>query len=98
MTPQTAYVEKAKAQLREWNAAFDLLRAKMGTAAVSARVGIERELDALKDKEMAVEKKLEDVFHASGKAWDEVKSGFETGWHDVQTALEKAKAAIEKGR
>ena len=85
-----AYEEKLDAQLREWNAQIDLLRAKAETVKAEAKVEFYAKIDALQHKRDSAGTKLQELKAAGDEAWEELKTGAEKAWAEVKTAFHDA--------
>ncbi len=84
---QKAYQEKTEAQLREWSAQIEQLKAKAQKAEASAKVKYYEQIEDVRIKENAVRQKLAKLKDASEDAWDELKSG-------VDAAVDKLRGAL----
>ena len=90
MTDKKAYTEKLKAELEEWNAEIDLMRAKAKNASADARLEYERQVDDLESQRDTVKTKLHELENSSTDAWEDLKQGADRIWKDMRTAVESA--------
>jgi chromosome segregation ATPase len=84
-----AYTGKLNAQLKEWNAKVEELRAKGQSASVEAKVQLNKQLEDLATKRAAAEKKLRELQAAGAEKFQVLKQGVDQAWHDLRGALEK---------
>jgi TolA-binding protein len=84
------YQQKLEAQLREWQAKLDQLQAKKDQAEADQKIAYKEQIDDLEAKKRALEQKLDELQDAGGDAWEEVKSGTEKAWNDLDAAFSRA--------
>jgi predicted ATP-binding protein involved in virulence len=85
-----AYEEKIDAQLKEWNAQIDLLKAKADKAKTEAKIDYYKTIDALQHKQEEARTKLKELKAAGDEAWEDVKKGAEKAWAEIKTAYKDA--------
>ncbi len=90
MERKERYQEKMEAQLQEWQAKIDTLKAKAQQASTDARLQYEKQIDALRPKLAAARQKLQELKTSSESAWGDVKTGMEAAWNELKTAWDKA--------
>jgi len=88
-----AYKEKFKAQLHEWQAEIDRLKAKAEEAEAEAKIEYQRQIDKLKKLQGEAWDNFEKLRSASERAWDEMKAEAEKKWVEMNNAI---KSAIDK--
>jgi hypothetical protein len=79
---------RMKAQLDEWMAKVDLLKAKVALAAVGAKMEIHRGVIELRKLHQAGSEQLQELVSASAGAWKDVKVGVDEAWTEVESAVE----------
>jgi hypothetical protein len=84
-----------EAQLREWGAKIDELKAKADKAEASAKIEYLKQVEALKAKRDAAQAKLGEIKAASEEAWEILKTGVEHAWNDLKSALDAAVAKFK---
>lgn len=89
------YKEKAKAQLKEWNAQIDLLKAKADNAAADLKISYKEELELLRVKQVAAIDKLKEIESASEGTWDKVKETADKTWDDLKTSISNTMAKFK---
>jgi hypothetical protein len=85
-----AYEEKIDAQLKEWNAQIDLLKAKADKARAEAKIEYYKTIDALQHKQEEARRKLKELKTAGDEAWEDVKKGAEKAWDEIRIAYKDA--------
>lgn len=86
---QEAYQEKIEAQLKEWSAQIDGLKAKAQKAEADAKLKYYDAIEDLRIKENAVRQKLTGLKDAGGDAWENLKAGVEAAVQSLREALSK---------
>lgn len=89
-----AYVEKYKAQIAEWEADIDKLKAKAAEASADARIEYEEQLESLKRKTADQRRKLDELQEAGEDTFDELRKGFEAAWQELSSSWENVKAKL----
>lgn len=95
MNLKTAYIEKMEAQLREWGATIDVLKAKADKAEAGAKIEYMKQLDSLKAKRDAAQTKLGEISAAGEEAWEILKTGAEGAWSELKSAVDSASARFK---
>ena len=90
MDMKQAYEEKLEAQLREWQAKIDQLKARADRAEAEKKIDYQQEIDSLQARQQALQEKLEELRGAGEDAWEEVKAGAELAWRDLEQAVNRA--------
>jgi DNA-binding transcriptional regulator GbsR (MarR family) len=96
MSEKDLYQQKMKAQLDEWKADVDKLRAKASGASADAKLKLDQQV---KDLEARIEEgkaKLAELADASEEAWDSVKEGIESAWGSLKSAVKDAAAKFKE--
>jgi multidrug resistance efflux pump len=84
------YEEKIDAQIKEWNAQIDMLKAKADKAKAEAKIDFYKTIDALQHKQEEARAKLKELKAAGDEAWEDVKNGAEKAWAEIKTAYKDA--------
>lgn len=90
MSLKDAYIDKMEAQLREWGAKIDELKAKTDKAEAGAKIECMKQLDSLKAKRDAAQTKLGEIRAAGEEAWESLKTGVEGAWSELKAAIDGA--------
>ena len=84
------YQEKLETQLREWSGKIDQLKAAAGKLAADARVTYHRQIDALRGKQEAAQRKLQELKESGEGAWESLKAGIDRAWDELKQGVEGA--------
>jgi uncharacterized coiled-coil DUF342 family protein len=88
------YKQKYEAQLHEWSAKLEELKAHADKLTAEAKLDAKPHLDALHAKLAAAKAKLDDIVKATDDRWDDVKDGADHAWNDLKAAIEGAHDAL----
>ncbi len=92
MTTKEAYQQKLEAQLKEWAAGIEVLKARAEKAKAEAKIEYMEQIDKLHSHEEAAKAKLQELKHSGEHAWEELKPGLERSWSELKSALEHARS------
>ena len=84
---QEAYLAKVEAELKEWDAEIMQHEAKAERAQAQIQIQYYEQLAALRTKRTTAGDKLHELKQASGSAWESVKLGVESAWHELRSSL-----------
>jgi hypothetical protein len=90
MSEKKAYQDKMEAQLREWQAKIDVLKAKADKAKAEQQVKYYEKIENLRVKKKAADAKLAELRRAGEGAWGDIKTGMEKAWKDLTESVEEA--------
>ena len=90
-----AYEEKLEAQVKEWNAQLELLKAKAGNAKADAKIEYYKTIEALQSKQNEAKAKLRELKTAGDEAWEDLKTGAEKAWAEVKAAYHEASSRFK---
>ena len=68
-----AYQEKIEAQLQDWNARINELKAKAANAKADAKIDMYNRIDILRAKLEAAQAKLQELKQRGAEKWDEIR-------------------------
>ncbi len=83
-----AYCEKLEAQLREWDARLDLIKAKAKGLQAEAKIEYESQIQALQHQRQEAVARLEELRKRNELAWEDLKDGTERAWDQFGKAME----------
>ena len=90
MNERELYQQKLEAQIDEWQAEIDQLKAKTSGASADAQLDLNKQVDQLQSKVDQGKDKLSELAAASDDAWESVKDGVESAWGSLGSALRDA--------
>jgi uncharacterized coiled-coil DUF342 family protein len=90
MSMKEAYVKKLQAQLDEWGAEIDKLKAKANKAQADVQIEYHKQIKELQSMQQAASEKLADLKEAGDDAWEDLKAGTESAWDSLRDALKSA--------
>lgn len=90
METKQAYEAKVKAQLDQFNAQIEQMKAKAAEANADAAIEYNKAIEDLTSKRNTAQAKLDEIGKASEDAWEDLKVGFESAWNDLNVAFKNA--------
>ena len=90
-----AYIEKLDAQLKEWNAKIDELKARGEKVTEEKKKEYGQQLEILHSKQETAKKKLRDLREAGDEAWQSIKTGVDHAWSELKASIEEATAKFK---
>jgi hypothetical protein len=89
MDKREAYRDLAKAQIKEWEAKIDLLKARGEKATAGARIDMMNAVEKLQVEKNALQKRIGEMMDAGGDAWEKLKDGIEKGMEEMKKSIDK---------
>lgn len=87
MKDKELYQQKKQAQLDEWKAEVDKLKAKASGASADAQLEMNKQIKALETKIEENKAKLSELAKAGEDAWESIKDGVESAWDSMKSAV-----------
>jgi chromosome segregation ATPase len=91
MGMKEVYQEKIEAQLKEWSAKIQELKAKAEQARAERKIELHKAIDDLRARKEAAQKKLKDIKEASAETWEKLKGTMDKAMDDVKNYWESIK-------
>jgi chromosome segregation ATPase len=88
-TEKQVFQQKLEAQLKDWDAKLDELKAKTNEAKTELRADYEKQLEILSDKRATAQAKLQELRLRTEDAWEDLKGGTERAWDEMRKALDQ---------
>ncbi len=88
--------ERIEAQLKEWAAKIELLKAKADKAKAELKVKYGEEIEELQKRKEAAQLKLREIKASGGETLKELKVGVDRKFKDVKGALDRAASRFKK--
>jgi uncharacterized coiled-coil DUF342 family protein len=79
-----------EAQLQEWGAKLDGMKAKADQVGADKKAELNAKIESLAAKRDALAKQLSALKDSSDDAWESLKSGMQDAWQDLGKAFEDA--------
>lgn len=90
MSEKELYQQKKQAQLDEWEAEVNRIKAKASGASANAQLELNKEINALEGKIEQGKAKLAEIADASEDAWESIKEGVDSAWDSLKSAVNDA--------
>jgi len=90
MSKKTEYEKKLQAQLDEFGAEIERLKARADKAEDDAEPWHQKQIEALQEKHKLAKEKLNELKESSDDAWEDLKEGITSAWDSVSGALKSA--------
>ncbi|MGP1676119.1 MAG: DUF2934 domain-containing protein [Burkholderiales bacterium] len=95
ISPKQAFQQTLEAQLKEWDAKLEQLRAKATDAKADIRAEFEVQLEALTAKQAVAQEKLRELRQHGEWAWEDLKHGADKAWKELREAIERAASRLK---
>jgi hypothetical protein len=89
MDKKEAYRDLAKAQIKEWEAKIDLLKARGEKATAGAKIDMIKAVEKLQAEKNVVQKKIAEMMDSGGDVWEKLKDGIEKSMEDMKKSFDK---------
>ncbi|MEX1994173.1 MAG: hypothetical protein WD929_05880 [Steroidobacteraceae bacterium] len=96
MNEKELYQQKKQAQLDEWKAVVDKLKAQASGASADAQMELNKQIEALEGKIEEGKTKLAEIADASEDAWESIRDGVESAWDSMKSAFSEAVDKFKK--
>ncbi|MCR4291511.1 MAG: hypothetical protein NUV76_01390 [Candidatus Kuenenia sp.] len=90
MSMKEAYEKKFQAQLDEWKAEINKLKAKADKADADAQIEYYKQIEDLRSKQEVAGEKLKEFKDETEDAWEDLKAGVESAWDSLGKAVKSA--------
>jgi len=95
MMDKELYQRKMQAQLDEWKADVDKLRARASRASADTQLKMNEQINALDIKIAEGKVKLSELSAAGEDAWESIREGVESAWDSLKSAVSDAAAKFK---
>jgi predicted nuclease with TOPRIM domain len=89
-----AYREQVEAKLKVWSAQVKELQAKAELAKADTKVELQKQIQALKAKQEAIQNQLRELQAAGAEAWEKAKPELEQAVEHLHSAWENVKKSL----
>ena len=94
METREIYKEKYQAQIHEWTAKLDVLKARAEKMSAQTKLDAKPRMDSMHEKLEAAKAKMHDLAGATDDKWEEVKKTLDHAWTETLSAVEGAYDAV----
>ncbi len=95
MNDRELYRQKKQAQLDEWKADIDKLKARASGNSAKAQLELHKDIKKLEGRMEEGKAKLAEIAHASEDKWESIKDGVESAWDSIKSAFKDAAARFK---
>jgi len=95
ITAKQAFLQKLETQIQEWDVKLADLKAKAQEATTEVRADYEKQLETLTEKRDIAQVKIQELRLRAGDVWEDLKSGTEKAWDEMQKALDRIAARFK---
>jgi len=96
MSDRELYRQKRQAQLDEWRAEVDKLKAKASGVSANTQLEMNWKIKTLESRIDEGKAKLSQLSEASDDAWESLKDGVESAWDTLRSAVGDAASKFKK--
>lgn len=94
METRELYKQKYQAQIHEWAAKLDVLKARAEIKSAQTKIDAKPRIDGMHAQLEVAKAKLHELVSATDDKWEEAKKGAEHAWTETKGALEGAYDAL----
>lgn len=95
MSNKKLYQQKLQAQLDEWEADLNKLKAKASGASADAKLEMNQHIENMQAKIDEGKAKLSELAETSDDAWESIKEGVESTWESLKSGFHDAVSKIK---
>lgn len=96
MNERALHEQQRRAQLDEWKAELDKLKARSMKAGAEAGLAWSRHIGRLEDRVADAERRMVELAEANNEAWAALKKGVDDAWASLKTAFQDAGSKFDK--
>ena len=96
MEEKKAYQKTMEKKMAELGAKIDKLQGKAEKAGGDAKTELNQQIKALKEKRETAKKKMAELNSSKTEAWKTLKSGVQSAWDELGSAVDKATSKFDK--
>ncbi len=89
------YEKKLQAQLDEWAAEIDKLKAKAKNASADVQIEYNEQVNELQKKQKEANEKLTELKQSSEDTWEELKEDMDSTWDSLEKKLKSVTAKFK---
>lgn len=89
MEKREVYLEKAHAQIKEWDAKLDLLNAKAEKASADMKIELLEQIETVKQQKTMIKEQLNEIKEAGEDVWEEIKDKLDSAQGELHELIHK---------
>lgn len=83
-----AYLDRSAAQISEWSAKLDVVRAKVAQASADVRIDYHKQIDSWQEKQTAFKQKVDELRASGAEGFETIKTGAQNVWNELSTLVQ----------
>ena len=83
-----AYLDKMSAQLKEWGAKVEVVKAKFAQGGADMRIDYHKKIEDWQQKESVLKTKMEELRKAGVDGYESVKASVQNAWNEVNGLID----------
>lgn len=91
-----AYLDRVEAQIKEWDADFEKMKAKAQIASAEARIEYYNKLEGLKARSEQFKTEFKSFKECSSEAFDELKLGLDKAYDEMSSTFSDFKETLNQ--
>ncbi len=95
MGMKDAYQQKIEAQLDEWKADINKMKAKADKANADVQLKYYKQIEDLQSKHESAQEKLKELKKSGKDAWEDLKVGVDLAWESLGEAVNSANSRFK---
>ena len=95
MDRKEAYAKRVQAQLDEWDADIQKLKAKADKASAEAEIEYQKQIDNLMHQREKAKNRLSELKSAGSDAWEDLKEGVESATRALGEAISSSASRLK---
>lgn len=96
MNREKAFQDKIEAQLKEWSAEIEKMKAKADKLEAEARLEYQQQIRSLGEKQQAVQSRLQTMMEAGEERWDRLKTDVEVAFNAFAKEFQRVKDTLRR--
>lgn len=96
MKDKELYQQKIQAQLNEWKADMDKLRAKVSGSSADSQLDMNKNLRVLETKIEEGKEKIREIGEIGEGVWDSAKQKAQSAWDSLKSEADEAAAKLKR--
>ena len=91
-----AYLDKMSAQLREWGAKVDVVKAKLAQGTADIRIDYHKQIESWHEQELAFKHKMTELGAVGADGFEVMKTAAQKSWNEVTSFVDNLESKINE--